>query len=143
LGDKEVTCVAYRSGVIAADSMSVVEEVKMDNEVKVARRKGHLFGLAGDAMPPLEEAILWYFKKKRGKFSPYKFEMLVVTPELKVINLDQNNSVTPINAPFYAVGSGAQAAMCAMEVGATAEQAVAACIKWCPEVGGKAVVRKL
>lgn len=138
-----MTCVAYREGIIAADSMSVVEEVKMNNEVKVARRKGHLFGLSGDDMPPLDEAIKWYFNKCRGKLGPYKFTMLVVTPDKKVFDIEQNGSTNAINAPFYAVGSGAQAAMCAMEVGATAEQAVAACIKWCPEVGGKVVVRKL
>ena len=138
-----MTCVAYRSGVIAADSMSVVEEVKMDNEVKVARRKGHLFGLAGNVMPPMEAAISWYFNKKRGKFSPYKFSLLVITPDEKVFDIDQNNGVSAIVAPFYAIGSGAIGAMCAMETGATAEQAVAACIKWCEGIGGKVIVRKL
>jgi ATP-dependent protease HslVU (ClpYQ) peptidase subunit len=138
-----MTCVAYRNGIIAADSMSVVEEVKLNNEVKVAKRKGHLFGLSGDAMPPLEEAIDWYFKKNRGTLKPYKFSLLVVTPEGKVYDIDQNNGQVAITAPFYAVGSGAIGAMCAMEVGATAEQAVAAAIKWCEGVGGKVVVRKL
>jgi hypothetical protein len=138
-----VTCVAYRDGIIAADSMSVVEEVKMDNEVKVAKRKGHLFGLAGNAMPPMDKAIAWYFSKNRGPFKPYKFSLLVVTPDKKVYDIDQNNGCVAITAPFYAVGSGAIGAICAMEVGATADQAVAACIKWCESVGGKVVVRKL
>jgi ATP-dependent protease HslVU (ClpYQ) peptidase subunit len=138
-----VTCVAYREGVIAADSMSVVEDIKMDNEVKVCKRKGHLFGLAGDAMPPMDMAISWYFKKNRGKLYPYKFSLLVITPDLKVFDIDQNNGTVPITAPFYAVGSGAAYAIGAMEAGAGAEQAVQAAIKWCPTVGGKVVVRKL
>jgi ATP-dependent protease HslVU (ClpYQ) peptidase subunit len=138
-----MTCVAYREGVIAADSMSVVEDVKMNNEVKVAKRKGHLFGLAGDAMPSIDTAIAWYFKKNRGKLPPYKFSLLVITPDLEVFDIDQNNGTVQIIAPFYAVGSGAAYAIGAMEAGASAEQAVQAAIVWCPTVGGKVVVRKL
>jgi hypothetical protein len=138
-----VTCVAWRGDTIAADSMSVIEDVKMDNEVKVAKRKGHLFGLAGDSMPPMDQAIAWYFKKNRGPFKPYKFSLLVITPDKKVYELDEKNGQVLISAPFYAVGSGAIGAICAMEVGATAEEAVAAAIKWVPTVGGKVITRKL
>lgn len=138
-----MTCVAYRDRIIAADSQAIVEDVKMVDDVKVARRKGHLFGICGMALPPLDAAIKWYFSKKREAFKPYKFTMIVVTPEGKVIDIDHKNAVIEVDLPFYAVGSGTAYALGAMEMGATAEQAVAAAIKWCPTVGGKVVVRKL
>jgi ATP-dependent protease HslVU (ClpYQ) peptidase subunit len=138
-----MTCVAYRDGVLAADSLSIVEDVKMVDDIKVARRKGHLFGICGMAMPPLEEAIKWYFNKDKKPLGSYKFSLLVITPEGKVYDIDQKDRVVEVDLPFYAIGSGTAYAFGAMEMGATAIQAVEAAIKWCPSVGGKVIVRKL
>jgi len=48
-----------------------------------------------------------------------------------------------VRAPFYALGSGYQVAMGAMEFGATAEEAVRAAIKWDTGSGGDVTVLRL
>lgn len=139
-----MTCIAYKDGVIAADSMAVMDEfVKHLDEIKVARRKGHLFGIAGDSMPLFDAAIKWYFTKERKPFKGYEFELLVITPQRSIHQYDHKGRRDDIQGAFYAVGSGREFALGAMECGATAEQAVQAAIKWCPTVGGKVIVRKL
>lgn len=51
-----------------------------------------------------------------------------------------SQGVTHIRAPFWAAGSGDCFARGAMEMGATAEQAVAAAIKWDTGSGGPVTV---
>lgn len=139
-----MTCIAYKDGVIAADSMSVMDEfVKHLDEIKVAKRKGHLFGLAGDMMPSLDVVIKWYFTKERKPLKNYDFELLVITPSHSIHQYDNKGRCDNIQGTFYAVGTGREFAIGAMECGAGAEAAVEAAIKWSPTVGGKVVVRKL
>lgn len=138
-----MTCIAYRDGIIAADTLVIIDDVvKQENEVKVVKRKGHLFGISGQ-LPPLDEVVKWYFSKGRKTFKNHKFTCLVVHPNGSIHACDYLGDEITLNTPFYAIGSGREFAIGAMEVGATAIQAVEAAIKWCPTVGGKVIVRKL
>jgi hypothetical protein len=139
-----MTCIAYRAGVLASDTQAEIDDViKLDQEVKVAKRKGHLFGIAGDDLPKLSEVIKNYFSKEHKPMKGFKFDCMVIKPDGTIEVWDERMKGEPYKLEFYALGNAAPAAMTAMEVGATAEQAVRACIKWVPHVGGKVVVRKL
>lgn len=139
-----MTCVAYKEGMIAGDTMIVWDGVvKTMDEIKVAKRKGHLFGCAGMNMPPLESVIKCYFTKDRKSLKQYEFVCLVITPSGAIHQFDNTGRCDDIQGPFFAIGSGREFALGAMECGATSEQAVQAAIKWCPTVGGKVIVRKL
>jgi hypothetical protein len=63
---------------------------------------------------------------------------LVVSPDRVVCFGD--SGCWPINSEFYALGSGYQIAMGAMEHGATAPEAVRAAIKWDTISGGDVTV---
>ena len=141
-----MTCIAYRDGIIAADSMAVIDNyVKLSDDIKVAKRKGHLFGMSGNDCPKMEEFTKWFFSENKEKhpMKTFKFEIIVITPAGIIQQWDQRGRYETLNLPFYSVGSGKEYAIGAMEVGATAEQAVLAAIKWCPTVGGKVITRKL
>lgn len=139
-----MTAIAYRAGIMAADTQAEIDDViKLDQEIKVAKRKGHLFGIAGDDLPKLSEVIKGYFSKDKKPMKGFKFDCMVITPSGEIQVWDERMKGEPYKLEFYALGNAAPAAMVAMEVGATAEQAVKACIKYIPHVGGKVVVRKL
>jgi ATP-dependent protease HslVU (ClpYQ) peptidase subunit len=139
-----MTVIAYRDGVVAADTMAVIDNyVKLSDEIKIAKRNGHLFGMSGDDCPKMEEVVRWFFQKNKKPLRGFKFECMVITPAGIIQQWDQRARYETLNLPFYAVGSGKEYAIGAMEVGATAQQAVEAAIKWCPTVGGKVLVRKL
>lgn len=139
-----MTCIAYRNGVLASDTQAEIDGViKLDQEVKVAKRNGHLFGIAGDDIPKLSDVITNFFLKVPKPMKGFKFDLIVIDPDGKIAVWDERMKGEPFKLEFYALGNAAPAAMTAMEVGATAEEAVRACIKWVPHVGGKVVVRKL
>lgn len=139
-----MTCVAYKDGVMAADTMCVSNgSIKRLNEVKVAKSRRHLIGMSGDALPSIEECVNWYFTKKKVALKGYEFTLLVVEPSGAIHQCDSSGRVDHIKEPFFAIGSGREFAFGAMECGATAEQAVQAAIRWCDSVGGKVIVRKL
>jgi hypothetical protein len=145
-----MTVIAYRNGVMAADSMVTQEgDVKMMNSVKIICRKGWMLAVSGNLCPPDRLVMDWFFNVEdldaysREPMPRFKFDMLTVTPAGKMQLWDQKGFFEPLNTPFYAIGAGGHYAMGAMEVGANAIQAVRAAIKWSPTCGGKIVVRRL
>lgn len=138
-----MTCVAYSAGVIAADSMSVADDfVKHLDSIKVAKRKGHLFGIAGD-LYDLDEVIKWYFSKDRKPIKHYEFDLLVITPSGSIHQYDHKGRGDLIQGPFYSIGTGREFAIGALAAGASAEEAVQVAINWSPTCSGKVIVRKL
>jgi len=143
-----VTVIAYRSGTLAADTMAVHNDhIKLLNSPKVMKRRGLLMAVAGDLCPPNPLIADWFFSadgnEKRAAYHGMKFDLMVIGPDGKVQIWDQRGEVEIMNVPFYAIGSGKEYAMGAMEMGATAKQAVAVAIKWCPTCGGRVVSRSL
>lgn len=141
-----MTAIAYRDGVMAADTMMVLDEhVKLLNDVKVVSVKGHLIGISGNNCPSNEDFVKWFFGKDKGKAwaAPRSFGAIVVTPDNKIELWDETGACTSLNEEFWAVGSGKEFAIGAMEAGATAIQAVRIAIKRCPTVSGKVIHRKL
>lgn len=133
-----MTTIAYRDGVIAADS-----QVTVDSEAGGARkfrceklyrktvgigrnRRDVIIGTSGESSPSLL-FVDWYGSGKDvPEFFIYgtaDFTCLIVEPD-GIWEADTYCRPERIMEPFYAIGSGAKAALAAMHCGKTAEQAV-------------------
>ena len=147
-----MTCIAYRDGIIAADSLTVIvskdAEVKVNDPAKVAKYKGYLFGMAGNDCPKMEDFRKWWWPHRNKDKAPpigkkLRFEALVVCPDGMIQQWDHRGVWEHIREPFWAIGSGAHLAIGAMEAGADAKTACTIAIKRGPGVGGKVYIRKL
>jgi hypothetical protein len=143
-----MTAIAYRNGTMAGDTNIEFGYVKT-TEQKIVKKDGYLIGVSGSACPHNDDFIRWFFvdvkASRRLEMKGCEFEALVVTPTGKM-QLWSNSGLcypVPPAAKFWAVGSGAEVCMGAMEAGATAERAVAAAIKWAKGCGGKVTVKRL
>lgn len=139
-----MTCIAYRDGTLAGDTLWVENGVK-HYASKVAKHKGHLIGMCGEDVPALDDVLDWLGDAdvKKEEFKKVDFQLLVVTPEGDMYSIDNRGLKHKIKQPFWAVGSGCHAALGAMEFGADAKQAVKVAIKYINYCGGKVVSRSL
>jgi hypothetical protein len=118
-----MTVIAYRDGVLAADSCATDASFQTYTQ-KLFRRKGVLIGFCGD----IEQALVfvdWYFDRKSrqpDRTSENEWEAIVITKEGAEMWGPSLRPV-PVIDHFYALGSGAAVAMGAMEAGATAKKA--------------------
>lgn len=140
-----MTVIAYKAGILAADTQTIhVEHVKLLHDVKIAKYKGHLFGLAGDLCPPLDEFKKWWFTEPRKPMKGrVKFDVLMITPEGHITIADHTGSIERLHMPFFAIGSGKEFAIGAMAAGASAKQAVQIAIEFCPSVSGSVTTKRL
>lgn len=140
-----MTVIAYRDGVMVADTEMSIGNVK-SRCVKIAKKNGHLVGLSGTDCPPLALFLAAFTKKdgeERKLLKDFKFTGLVVTPKGEMQLWDASMTFEPLSTPFYAIGCGGEVAMGAMEMGANARRAVMASIKWCANVSGPITVLRL
>lgn len=127
-----MTTIAYRDGVMAADSGSWAGDASHGWADKLARAEdGTLYGIAGDAAEA-EGFLSWVRGGRNGE--PPKptydadkknssFIVLVARPGDR-IGLISGGGEERYDAPYYAVGAGAPAAFGALFMGATAAQAI-------------------
>ena len=126
-----MTVVAIKDGQIAADTIVTSGNHVLHGQVcKIYKVPSHCgggyIGVSGDLASA--KALVAYFLERGALPSDIK--------DVSVLWLDANSEVWcsdgptwyQFDAPYYAVGSGEEAALAAMSVGATAEEAVrAAC----------------
>lgn len=122
-----MTTVAVRAGVMAADSR-MTHEGRPTRCEKLFRRAGAVIGVAGDDAPALV-FVDWY---GTGRARPEvliagaaDFHALVIDDRNRVWLFDKWCRGERIRAPFFAIGTGADAATAAMFMGANARRAVA------------------
>lgn len=140
-----MTCVAYRAGIMAADTMAEIVgldvDAKLTNVKKIFRYRGHLIGSSGKAYPGDDIIREWFFEDEgevqRPRLSGFQFTLLVVCPVGRITLWTHEGNGVDVNGPFFAIGSGDEIAIGAMAVGATAREAVKAAIQWSPGCGGK------
>lgn len=127
-----MTVIVYRDGIMAADRQSTISGVRACEVKKIARREsdGALIGVAGDAA--LASAYMrWFVAGEQGErpimhvsADDHKTALaLIVRPDGSV----EEHSVAgwvPVEGEFYAYGSGLEAAIAAMHMGADARRAV-------------------
>jgi ATP-dependent protease HslVU (ClpYQ) peptidase subunit len=137
-----MTTVAYRDGVLAADSrVTVGDMVLTDKATKVHRlRDGHLFGWSGNA----EDAVRLKQALQKRVTPPPDLDLsaILISPEGEIRVFEGNIWVT-VKSPYYAVGTGANGALCAMDAGADAKTAALIGSKRDTSSGGKIKCVKL
>ena len=140
-----MTTIAYRDGVMAADTLCTVNNAIEGRVVKIARRGPIMAGAAGSA--PMCRAFLDWFKAgmkgdppatQHPVSSDWNYWGLIVTPD-HILSLMGSGWMT-VSAPYHAMGSGAEYALGAMAAGATAVQAVEAAIRHDTRSGGDITV---
>lgn len=122
-----MTSIAYRDGVLAADSGVQSRGTRIGSVQKVFKAKdGSLLAYAGDANLAADVAE-WVDGGLRHDSVPDTADrgtILWVQPDGSVHIIDGGGKPYPVEAPFYAEGSGEDLALGAMAAGASAVQAI-------------------
>lgn len=125
-----MTTIAYRAGVLATDSLSVIDGKGRlpGRSLKIWRLKdGTLAAGAGDAFA-IANALRAKDNWQNIRVDGYGSQVLSVHG--KIVRIHQQGSVIEMaGAKFTAIGSGAVAALGALHAGASAVEAVRAAIK--------------
>lgn len=138
-----MTTVAYRDGILAADSRVTVKDViDSDNDKKIYRlRDGSVYGMSGDYVGGLK--LLSHLKfavKQKHLVLPTPqvkgVKAILISPE-KVLWYFEQGLWEKLKHPYYAVGSGGKFATAAMDAGADAITAVKIGIKRDVYSGGR------
>lgn len=135
-----MTTIAYKDGVMAADSGCWHGDVVTNGSVKIAHGKsGRLYGLSG-AAAECSGFVRWVNEGEVGDYpvpaetgpseGKSAFLVLMVWPSgaLQIIGAYGVEDLGDV--PFMAMGSGAPTAMGALAVGATPQQAIKAVIDY-------------
>lgn len=123
-----MTTIVYRDGKMAADSRAYAgDKHPIGNKVKIRRLKdGTLIGCS-TTIPGGGEAVLDFFEKGRpADFTvPESFTFLMAKPNGEVFYATDSDFLSgPLTGDFFAIGSGEAYAHGALEMGATAVEAV-------------------
>lgn len=136
-----MTTVAYRDGILAGDTRTVAgnTDIVPGRIRKVHRlRNGSLIGFAG-TVGEIQE-IMRRVKKAGDGILTIKpkgpLEGLLVYPDGQVMQLDKDGWIH-LKAPYYAIGTGALAALVAMRLGKSAVDAVRLAGEFDASTGGR------
>lgn len=136
-----MTTIAFRDGVMAADSYAHFGGVRLCHESKLYRVRGAIIGLAGGSAGIV--FLDWYRDgAKPLKFSEYpnfgddSYAALVATKKGLFLS-DGNLRLDRVYEPFFAIGSGKGEAMAAMFCGKDAVGAVRIACRVDSQTGGK------
>jgi hypothetical protein len=139
-----VTTIAYRDGVLAADTLITSGGDVIGQNTKIGGKNGVLWGASGDAA--WGHAFRgWMRAGMVGEPPPIPDDATGATiflPNGSVVALHARGFECRNGLPFWADGSGADYALGAMQHGATAEQAVRAAMAWDTRTGGEITVLK-
>lgn len=128
-GGLDITTIAYRGGILAGDTrVTIGDNIVTDKQRKVWKTKdGYLLGAAGkvEDMERLRRVV----RKGVAVDATLDISALLISPEGKVMLFEGNTWVTQKGAKYYAIGSGHDVALAAMDAGADAVKAVKIAIK--------------
>lgn len=124
-----MTTVVYKNGVMAADKMASEGNNKTGKMTKIFRVNGYLVGFSGAA--DCSMALLRWFEDGADEEAwpdPYKDDpeatMMVVAPTGQVMFYERFPIPIIMENEFFAIGSGADFALGAMQMGADPKTAV-------------------
>lgn len=119
-----MTTIAVKNGILAADTQINIDSVKLFGH-KLVRVAGSIYAIAGNA--DIELAFLDWAVEKIKPF-PRKciknFEAIEVDSNANISYYCATPGSLPLDAPFYAIGSGWKIAMAGMACGLSASDAV-------------------
>jgi hypothetical protein len=138
-----VTTIVYKDKTLASDTRLSSDEnpYHYADCQKIKRVKGWLIGASGGW-----GSTEYYMRK----FSPdyitgamagipkdEDFTALAISPEGKIYYVEDDGVFGVLDAEYTAIGSGEKVAMVAMDMGATAKQAIKIAMKYDNHTGGK------
>ena len=146
-----MTVIAVRDGTMAADSRGVSNNIVRHIQ-KIFKTGDCIIGISGYT-DDCSRLMSWYFAGSAG-LPDYRvikdddpdaclLVMLDCGTVQRVNRSGFTEDVMPSERGFFAIGSGAVAAMAAMEMGATAEKAVEIACRIDPDCGGQIQVERL
>lgn len=148
-----MTVIAYRDGVLAADTAFYINGVVVGMGPKVFEHAGWLFGSCGVSgwNPDVRRVIDHLDDSGRGHPSdftwptfPVDWSCLLVSPEGEVSDIgDGTSRWEPFRTEFLAIGAGAEIATGAMDQGASAEEACLAAVRRSSRCGGVVTALRL
>lgn len=142
-----MTVIAYRDGVLAADTLATAGDSKIGSAIKIARNSnGDLAGAAG--LASYNHAFLKWFtglesgQPPEARDEPSKdiYDRGVIFRKNGQIEVFEPSGKHTATAPYYAFGSGRPEALGAMHAGASAEGAVRAAMAHDKNCGGDITV---
>jgi len=144
-----MTTIAYSHGVLAFDELVTTGTARFAKVKKSRAMNGFLVGCAGETrmcmafMDWLEahlersQTLLSMPKDMLLGEDDYPFSALVINRDGRVFSYDGFGHPYEVEGPFFAIGSGRDYAVGAMDMGATAKEAVSVAIKWDVMTGGE------
>jgi ATP-dependent protease HslVU (ClpYQ) peptidase subunit len=139
-----MTTVAYRDGVMAADTASYIANLQVRAPGTVSKvyrlRDGSLFSGAGSS-PKIAKLMRYIEAEGLHGADPPRDDVwaILVTPDRRIWSIQEGDVHEVLEAGFYATGSGAEAALGAMHHGATAEEAVRIAMLVDPYTSGEVI----
>ena len=143
-----MTTIAYREGMLAADTATFIHDgaTRMPDRTKKIFRLSDGSLIAGSGIKrQISDFANWFESHASGQRPD--------VPEATIIRVTKSGTVTiydgktderdVTDCPFYACGSGAMAALAAMEMGARADQAVEIAMKIDPWTGGEVQIERI
>lgn len=120
-----MTTIAYRDGVLAADSQVTLGSMRLPGSaLKIGKTKaGVLYGGAG-SVAACGEFFDWVNSPDDGELPEGEYSGIIVLPKGEVMEIENGSFLPKMKQKFIAVGSGAPYALAAMMAGATAQEAV-------------------
>ena len=137
-----MTTLVYRDGILAADSLITYGHTQMPGVAQKIHKlpNGDLYGFVG-SLESGEIMRRWLVDEERqsrpiGPMKTDNFEALIASQEDGLLFFEDREWVK-IRVPYVAMGSGKEHAYGALQVGASARQAVLAAMKLDAGTGGK------
>lgn len=129
-----MTTIAYRDGVLAADSLITENGSRWGAATKIVR-EGRILAGASGSTALCQRFLAWVSGGRSGecpamKDGDEKATGVVFPGGRIVVEYDTNARPIRLSAPFYASGSGREFAVGAMATGADAESAVRIAAKY-------------
>lgn len=140
-----MTAIAYRDGIMAADSAERSQGTLLGYAKKIARLSdGTLVAGAGQASACVK-FVAWISGGEDGKLDiqAEDFAALVVKPDGRVFRYDKEGFALEINGEFHAEGCAYKLLIGAMAAGASAEEAVNIAVQYDGYCGGDVQVERL
>jgi len=142
-----MTTIAYRDGILAADTATYIHEGNLrmpDQTTKIFRLSDGSLIAGGGVKRQIVDFAKWFETKEGDKPEIADATIIRVSPNGVITIYDGKTDERDItDCPFYAIGSGAMAALAAMYMGARAEQAVEIAMKLDPWTGGEVVCERI
>jgi len=125
--------------MMAADSLVVDQGMRVKGD-KIIKINGDICGVAGN-LADLSKFHKWYLDQS-DDLDTDDSTILVLTSKGELFTYESGVKMD-VKEPFYAIGSGAQAAMAAMYAGKTPKEAVEIAKKIDVNTGGKVKTYKI